>query len=405
MENYRKSERGISLVLVMVVLVLMVGLTYAYLVQTTARRLEVSEAATAERSIQLADSSISAAVAELNSGTDTAGDGLGAVSAVYGFGNYLTAATDIGDFAYRIVGVGDYNERKRAIEVIAQQDKVQLTGTIRAAITANGDVDTLGSIIVDGRDYDIDGINIVGPGGQGISSRGNVVVGGSSSAGGNGQAPITNAGDGDGVFEQNASWGDGIDNDGDGLVDEEDFDGVDNDGDGLIDEDIGDSYPINPDVSMHLPTGTLEAVARAMGTYFSDQAAFENYLSTQGGNIPGGVIVMLDFDYITPMNFGEDMNDDPSIIVMHNATGDAEMKNLHGQFKGLVMADVITHINGDIRIVGAVHSFSRETLGNAYGNGNAEVLFSSAALGKLPLVGVGSLAVKSWREIAVPAGM
>src|SRR3989339_1755458 len=36
--------------------------------------------------------------------------------------------------------------------------------------------------------------------------------------------------------------GDGIDNDGDGLIDEELKDGVDNDGDGLIDEDIGDAF-------------------------------------------------------------------------------------------------------------------------------------------------------------------
>ncbi|MBU1019338.1 S-layer homology domain-containing protein [Patescibacteria group bacterium] len=36
--------------------------------------------------------------------------------------------------------------------------------------------------------------------------------------------------------------GDGIDNDGDGLIDEDPKDGIDNDGDGLIDEDLGDIF-------------------------------------------------------------------------------------------------------------------------------------------------------------------
>lgn len=405
MSEYRKGEQGFSLVIVMLLVLVMVGLAYAYMVQSSSQRIETRESTVMEQAFYLAESGAFSAIAELNSGDDADGDGLGVVIAGYAGGDYRTRTTDLGDFAFKLVSVGDYNERERAVEVVAQQTKLQLEGTIRGAITANGAVTTLGSIIVDGRDYDESGTNVVGPGMEGVSSRGNVVIGGSASCGGNGNTPITGANPADGVFEKNASWGDGIDNDGDGLVDEEAFDGIDNDGDGLIDEDIGDSYPQSPDIALHLPPGTLEAAARYSGTYFDDPLKFEEYFLAQGENLPGGQVFYLDFDYITPMNFGTSLNDDPSIIVMHNATGSAEMKNLHGQFKGLIMADVVTHINGDIKIVGAVHSFADENLGNAYGNGNAEVLYSSAVLGRLPLVGVGSFSIKSWREIAVPAGM
>ncbi len=368
MSEYRRGEQGFSLVIVMMLVLVMVGLAYAYMVQSSSQRIETRESTMMEQAFYLAESGVSSAVAELNSGDDPAGDGLGVLLAGYAGGEYRTVVTDLGEFAFKVISVGNYNERKRAVEVVAQQSKIPLEGAVRGAVTADGDVFTLGNILIDGRDFDETGTKLVGKGKQGISSRRKVGVDGSSSCGGNGKAPVLGATPGDGVFEERADWSDGIDNDGDGWIDEEFFDGIDNDGDERIDEDIKDSYPASPDIALHLPPGTLEMSARYMGTYFDDPALYQEYLLAQGGNVPGGVIIFLAFDSIEPMAFGPILNEDPSIVIMHNATGSAEMKNLHGQFKGLIMADVITHINGDFRIVGAVHSFADENLGNAYGN-------------------------------------
>ena len=66
------------------------------------------------------------------------------------------------------------------------------------------------------------------------------------------------------------------------------------------------------------------------------------------------------------------------------------------------MSDVVTHINGDAKIVGAMQSFADENLGNCYGNGNAEVLFSSAVLRNLPtnpLSPPGDCRIVSWSKV------
>ncbi len=101
------------------------------------------------------------------------------------------------------------------------------------------------------------------------------------------------------------------------------------------------------------------------------------------------------------MNFGIQASDaDPSIMVMHNAAGHAEMKDLHGTFRGLLMADYITHVNGDAIILGGIKSFADSAIGNAYGNGNAHVRYSSAILTRLPTDPQGGNFTKiSWREL------
>jgi uncharacterized repeat protein (TIGR01451 family) len=63
--------------------------------------------------------------------------------------------------------------------------------------------------------------------------------------------------------------GDGVDNDGDGLVDEEALDGIDNDGDGLIDEDVG-----NFTVDGAYITGGLVVTADEVIYYLPDRGWF-----------------------------------------------------------------------------------------------------------------------------------
>ncbi|MHC4607609.1 MAG: hypothetical protein ACYTAF_11895, partial [Planctomycetota bacterium] len=138
-------------------------------------------------------------------------------------------------------------------------------------------------------------------------------------------------------------------------------------------------------------------IAKKQGTYFATQVEFDNWVIANGGDVPGGQIIYTDFDDWIDVQFGPNYNADASIIIHSNATGTAAMKNLHGQFKGLVLSDRIEHINGDVRILGMVMSWAQA--GNAYGNGNARVRFSSAVLASLPGTSQTNLfIVLSWRE-------
>lgn len=399
----RKNERGSVLFLTAILSLLIAGMATAYSV------IAYSEVATASKSLEskialnIAEAGIAAAVTELNANRDYDGGGIGTVSGSLNSGTYSVtcAATGTPD-EYSLTVNATFTTVKKGIQVIVALATTPVTAHVRGAITANGPVQTLGSIQVDGRDWNYTNTAIVGPGTNGISSRSTVTVGGASSVGGNGLAPIVNAPAASGVFEQNAVWGDGIDNDHDGSTDEEAYDGVDNDGDGRIDEDtIG--YPTSPDAALGFAPNTLKETAQAQGTYVTSKAQYDALLAANGGNLPGGKVIYLDFDSLNPTAFGPAMNDDPSIIVMHNAAGNALMKDLHGQFKGLIMADDIVHVNGDATILGAIWSFSPFTHGNAYGNGAAIVRFSSAVLANLPHVTSESTFYeqKSWREVNV----
>ncbi|HLG42063.1 MAG TPA: hypothetical protein VI643_01770, partial [Planctomycetota bacterium] len=161
-------------------------------------------------------------------------------------------------------------------------------------------------------------------------------------------------------------------------------------------------FPAGPDVFLKIPGGTLQSVAQSMGTYFTSQAQLDAYRTANGGNLPGGKVYYLDFSVCQPMDFGATMNSAPSILVHHTSAGNAKMKNVHGQFKGLLMVDGMEHINADTTILGAIVSFTPFTVGNAYGNGGATIRFSSAVLGGLPpmMLSGGAWPIISWREIS-----
>jgi len=135
-----------------------------------------------------------------------------------------------------------------------------------------------------------------------------------------------------------------------------------------------------------LPDGTLKQAAKDAGMYFDTQAGYEAWLSTNGGAIPGGAIVYLEF---VPgngqFNLGNG-NSKSSIVVLHTDANTAIAKEVHGNFTGLLMADGFVRNNGNSHIVGMVQLFSptASAAGNVFGNGNAEIDFSSAALADLP---------------------
>lgn len=392
------AQQGSALVMSLLTGFMLFGIAGSYLLlswggwESSNRELATIEARLAgEDGIQLA-------IAELKSGVDTDGNGVGNINATISDGRTVTVtATALGGSLYRLHSVGVLNRARHGAEVVAERIP---TGTLsfapRAAITANGPVTTLGNITIDGRDWNITGTAVVGAGKFGISTTSTISNGGNSHVGGNGIAPGKPPPAG--TQQPNANWSDGINQDGDGFVDEDAFDGVDDDGDGLIDEDTH-GYPTTPDVQMHLANGTLKAAAIASGTYFTSAAQFDAAVSANGGNVPGGRVLYCDFATWLPAQLGNSFNSPPSVIVHHVAGGGALMKNVHGQFVGLMLADGVEHLNGDFVLLGALQSFAPQAYGNAFGNGNAQVKLCTAALNNLPAVGTGAnVRIKAWHR-------
>ncbi len=390
------SERGVALIGSLIVATMLIGAAGLYLFvsyggfETSNRELAGMRARLA------AEEGLHRAMAELKLGVDTGGDGLGNITFAGPDERQIQAgATALGGNLYRLHSRGQVPRAALACDTLIELlPSESLAFPLRGAITAEGPVSTLGNINIDGRDWNENGTSVVGPGVFGISSMQTITNGGSSTVGGNGFAPSRPPNPA--ALEPLSNWNDGVDNDGDGLQGEEAFDGADNDGDGEIDEDTND-YPDTPDILFHLAPGTLKNAAIATGTYFSSATALDAYYAANGNDLPGGKIFYCDFDVWEPVQFGNAMNEEPSIIIHHNPSGTAVMKNLHGAFKGVVLSDFVQHINGDFLLVGGLMSFADDSVGNAFGNGGANILYSSTVLNDLPAAGSTSrVRVLSW---------
>ena len=74
-----------------------------------------------------------------------------------------------------------------------------------------------------------------------------------------------------------------------------------------------------------------------------------------------------------------DCDDNPStgILIFHNDTSDAEIKDMHGCFEGIIITDKFIHINANAMLRGALGIIAAN--GNI-GNGNADVEYSTIAI-------------------------
>ena len=89
------------------------------------------------------------------------------------------------------------------------------------------------------------------------------------------------------------------------------------------------------------------------------------------------------------------------VLVVHNSSVNAKIKNLNsGTFTGLIIADDIEKIH--TTVIGAVVSLTASPTGNCVGNGNGEILYSSAVLTQASSVSSGTsgsgFSVVSWLE-------
>ena len=302
------------------------------------------------------------------------------------------------------------------------------------AVVAAGNIMVNGTIVIDGRDHFPDGV--LNPGGQavpGTHTTGATNRGGAAQIGGGGwplagavqapsKTPTFSRVQNTAAFAPEADRGNGLDDDGDTLVDE-------------------NGFPRSAGAFLRVTNAALKARAQATGTYFSGATATAAYLAyeawrnaassaEQGGKViyievPDGAGVVNN-PFLLPSKSPPAR---PSLVIIAHrevvddeagGDGDAatvrhdiEIKNVHGgPFQGVLFADLVNKVNAGTRIVGAVVSFNGLRLDGTtpastvthFGNGTADILFSSQVLANLPGVvgpsaGRGQLGLLLWRRV------
>jgi len=237
------------------------------------------------------------------------------------------------------------------IKVNALTDELSGAGfiptTVKAAVTTNNSVKTLGNLKVDGRDHDLAGNLIATSGTLGIWTTSNLTRSGNS------KLAATSGGVDYGLAKSTAAqycasnqvWPGG--------------------------------YPNTPDSVLGgspngFPAGTLKTLAQS-------GVSGSQYVTNPGAltyPLQGVTYVELASGGIwNPCNIqGE------GVLIVHNTNTNAVMKNVNtGTFTGLIIADDVVHIHSDI--IGALIGMtSAPSEGNCIGNGSGNVLYSSIAI-------------------------
>lgn len=246
------------------------------------------------------------------------------------------------------VGYTDYNTSRVLRDTsVAYVSKGYIPATVKAAITTNNPIGTLGTLVVDGRNHDLLGNLVPGSGTNGIWTTCTLNQGGNSSIGGTegttDEVP-TKPGDPD-VIKTGQIWPGG--------------------------------YPYSPDSVLGgpekgYPEGTLKAIAQS-GINGSQYKTDPTTL----------VYPLRGVTYVELPSLGvwQSMSiDGTGILIVHNVYNNAIMKNLNGgTFKGLMIIDDIVHIH--TTVIGAIiGTTSHPSEGNCIGNGSGDVLYSTEAI-------------------------
>ena len=244
-----------------------------------------------------------------------------------------------------------YNGVTKSVSVLVKGrdfNQINIPVTVKAAVTTNNPVQTLGSLTVDGRDHNLSGGLKSNHGIFGMWTTSSLNQSGASKIGGTFSEldyPPNRPAD-PSIVLQNQSWPGG--------------------------------FPDNPDEVLGgsdagYPEGTLKHVAQ-LGLKGSQYVTDPTNL-----NYPLKGITYVD------LPSGEIWNsakvEGEGILIVHNSDKSAVIKNLrsHYNFKGLIIADDIVHIHN--QILGAVFVLTdNPSEGNCIGNGSGDILYSTEAL-------------------------
>jgi hypothetical protein len=222
-----------------------------------------------------------------------------------------------------------------------------LPAALKAAITTNNPIRTLGNLTVDGREHTRLGVLIPNSGTLGIWTTKTLSQSGSSTIGGTrtgiDYAPAKPGNPN--IIATGQVWPGGYP--------------------GTPDSVLGGS-------SRGYPEGRLKAIAQS-GIGGSQYVTNPNLLTTPLRGVT----------YVELPSGGTWQSMDitgTGILIVHNTAKNAGMKNLNqGTFTGLVIADDVVHIHSTI-IGGLICLTPAPSEGNCIGNGNGDVLYSSEAI-------------------------
>lgn len=226
--------------------------------------------------------------------------------------------------------------------------------SIEAAVTTLSEITTGGDCNIDGRDWDPDLDSVVDTSGLvGVKTCSSLTQQGSSTIGGNGYAPANPAEIGS--YETLAS-------------------------------SVG--YPTTPEEVLGLPVGALDSYKR---TTFPPIPFYNQ-------------IVYIDATDMHNHEFNcPDLQGSSGILIVHTDGREGSIKNLNGDFNGLIISDRVNHINSNTDIYGAVVTLSPESGTNAFGNGGANIRYSSKIISQVMdscvVVIDTTVDVVSWRQV------
>lgn len=263
--------------------------------------------------------------------------------------NYtIKDSTIAGDKLVEIALAGTYDDiESRVIAYVKLPKKGFVPGAVKAAVSTNNPIATLGTLIVDGQNYDINGVLIPNSGTKGIWTTQTYDQSGNSKVGGTykGSDYIPSKPGSPDIIDTNATYPGGYPETPDGI--------------------LGGS-------ANGYPEGTLKSIAQSGvngSQYVTDPSTLTHPLKgVTYVELPVGQ-VWLNAD-ITGSG----------IMIVHNTAKNAQIKNLNaGTFKGLVIVDDVIHVHTNI--LGALIGLTPEpSRGNCLGNGAGVIRYSSEAI-------------------------
>lgn len=284
-------------------------------------------------------------------------------SLVHGGSVFAGAVDDssLGPLGVRVLSHGSYGAHGDTVQVRLLIPN-NVPGAARGAVTANTIVAGNGGLLLDGRDHDTFGNVVPGAGALAISTTASLALKPNTWLAGTADSldhpplrPNDSQIDMDAIVETGASWPTG--------------------------------FPVTPDGVMGglihgFPEGRLKRMAQS-GTNGSQYVGPD----ASPPSAPGDLRFPLRGVTYVELGMGQawigvDLGDSDGILVVHNDSGTAVLKNVNnGVFKGLLIVDDLVHLH--TTIIGAVVVLTDgPSSGNVLGNGHGSILYSRAALSR-----------------------
>jgi hypothetical protein len=261
-----------------------------------------------------------------------------------------TSDSTLGQDTLRINAQGSIGGDSAEVILTVTIDLADFLGNINSAITGNSNIKTLGDMIVDGRDHDLNGNVIPNKGTYAIITTQTYVQGGNTFLGG---TPLT----GIDIAPTPTGWEPVV-------MDNYVWSGA---------------YPTTPEE-------VLGGEPAGLPPNFFKMVAMSGYNGSQYVTDPDDLsfplqgVTYVELPSATEWNPADLGTTGMGILIVHNDDRTALIQNLNCTlFRGLIICDDLMHIHTDV--IGAIFVLTENPMaGNCIGNGTGDVMFSRIAL-------------------------